>query len=212
MPWFSILNKDYSPRPAWKAFKTWRDQDRAQAASRQRSASGPSGPPVTPASEPVAMVGASADGQPVAAQAVSEQPLTDPPAFPTPTAIPIPTFVPAPTFTPITFPSATTEPTATPSTPTATVAVPDVVPTATYPVPDDATATPTTRVRVTGTDGTGVNLRARPGQAADSLGVLPDGTLLDIVGDDVIAGERTWRNVRTQQGRTGWVNAQYLSP
>ena len=30
MPWFAILNKDYSPRPAWKAIKSWREGDGAR--------------------------------------------------------------------------------------------------------------------------------------------------------------------------------------
>jgi len=165
----------------------------------------------------VAVVNGPSSGQPVAVQAVADQPITDPPSLPTPTPIPTATVLPAATATPITFPSATTEPSATPTTPTPTLPVPDVVPTATYPVPNDlSTPTtptmPSTRVRVTGTDGTGVNLRTRPRVDAESLGVLPDGTLLDVVGDDVIADGRTWRNVRTQAGKTGWVTAQYLSP
>src|SRR4051794_15496666 len=36
MPWFAILNKDRSPRPAWKAFKSWREGDGAQAGRRTR--------------------------------------------------------------------------------------------------------------------------------------------------------------------------------
>ena len=220
MPWFAILNKDYSPRPAWKAFKTWREQDKVQAASRQRSVSGPTGPAVTPASEPAVVAAASGSGQPVTAQAVADQGITDPPALPTPTPIPTATDVPRPTATPITFPTATIEPSATPTTPTPTLPVPDVVPTATYPPADDSTAPPTmgvpattpTRVKVSGTDGAGANLRARPSSDADSLGVLPDGTLLDVVGDDVVADGRTWRNVKTAGGRTGWVAAQYLAP
>ena len=27
LPWFAILNADYSPRPAWKAFRTWAAQN-----------------------------------------------------------------------------------------------------------------------------------------------------------------------------------------
>jgi hypothetical protein len=222
MPWFALLNKDYSPRPAWKAFKSWREQDKVPAASRQRSSSGPSGPPVAPMSEAAALANGPGNGQPVAVQpvavqSVADQVTTDPPALPTPTPIPTATVLPAATLTPITIPSATTEPSATPTTPTPTLPVPDVVPTATYPAPIElSTPTtpgmPATRVRVAGTDGTGVNLRLRPRIDAESLGVLPDGTLLDVVGDDVIVDGRTWRNVRTLNGtKTGWVSAQYLS-
>jgi hypothetical protein len=161
---------------------------------------------------------APASGQTVAAQSVADQAIIDPPALPTATPVPLATYAPPATFTPITFPSATTEPSATPTTPTPTLPVPDVVSTATYPAPIELSTpavptTPGTRVRVAGTDGTGVNLRAQPRSTADSYGVLPDGTLLDVVGDDVIVSGRTWRNVRTLDGsKTGWVSAQYLSP
>jgi len=220
MPWFAILNKDHSPRPAWRAFKAWREQDRAVLASRPRSTSDPIGPAVAPASEPAVAATGPGSGQPVAARSVADQGITDPPAFPTPTPIPTATVVPVATATPITFPTATTEPSATPTTPTPTLPVPDVVPTATYPPAADSTvpatmtvpATAPTRVQVGRTDGTGVNLRARPSSDAESLGVLPDGTLLDVVDDDVVADGRTWRNVKTAGGRTGWVAAQYLAP
>ena len=71
MPWFAILNKDHSPRPAWKAFKAWREGEGAQADRRPRagtsaqqqptpSAPTPSTPetttptPATPAPSPAA--------------------------------------------------------------------------------------------------------------------------------------------------------------
>jgi hypothetical protein len=220
MPWFAILNKDYSPRPAWKAFKAWREQDRVTASRRQSSSSGPTGPAVTPAAEGVALAAGPNSAQPIAAQSVADQSITDPPALPTPTPVPLATYAPPPTYTPITFPTATTEPSATPATPTATTQALDVVPTATYSAPDDTltlatpvvTTTPIAQVRVSGTDGTGVNLRAQPRATAASLGVLPDGTLLDVVGDDVVVDGSTWRNVRTSGGRIGWVAARYLSP
>ncbi|MCC7371122.1 MAG: cellulase family glycosylhydrolase [Chloroflexi bacterium] len=55
MPWFAILNKDHSPRPAWKAVKAWREQELARGASRPRlsaAAQAASPTPVAPTPEP----------------------------------------------------------------------------------------------------------------------------------------------------------------
>src|SRR5215212_6719630 len=52
MPWFAILKKDHSPRPAWKAFKSWREQDRAELASRPRPGAGQSTGASTAAAPP----------------------------------------------------------------------------------------------------------------------------------------------------------------
>jgi hypothetical protein len=43
-----------------------------------------------------------------------------------------------------------------------------------------------------------------------------DGTTVEVIGEDVQAEGKTWRNVRTTasttDGVTGWVAAQYLVP
>ena len=62
------------------------------------------------------------------------------------------------------------------------------------------------------TDGTGVNLRARPSASAATLMVLAEGASVELVGQDVQAEGRTWRNVRSATGQTGWVAAQYVEP
>jgi len=80
MPWFAILNKDHSPRPAWKAFKSWREQDIAQAASRARAAA-PT-PTMTPTPAPTAT------------------PLPEPSPTPEPTAAPAPPSPPPPAAPP----------------------------------------------------------------------------------------------------------------
>jgi hypothetical protein len=50
MPWFAILNNDHSPRPAWKAFKAWREGEGAQAS--RRSGSGASAQQAAPSPDP----------------------------------------------------------------------------------------------------------------------------------------------------------------
>jgi SH3-like domain-containing protein len=66
------------------------------------------------------------------------------------------------------------------------------------------------------TDGTGVNMRARPTASALAVAILMEGTTVDVIGEDVQAEGRTWRNVRTigstTDGVSGWVVTQYLVP
>lgn len=65
-------------------------------------------------------------------------------------------------------------------------------------------------VVVDSTDGEGVWVRREP--AGDPLKVWPDGSPMLIVGEDKDAGGRTWRNVATLDGQTGWVAAQFVIP
>jgi hypothetical protein len=71
-------------------------------------------------------------------------------------------------------------------------------------------------LKVGKTDGTGANLRERPTGDAKAIAILMDGTAVDVIGADVQAEGRTWRNVRTTgsttDGVTGWVAGQYLVP
>jgi uncharacterized protein YkwD len=58
----------------------------------------------------------------------------------------------------------------------------------------------------------GLNLRAEPSSAATVLRMLERGTVLTAIGDPnpLDAGGITWQNVRTADGQSGWVAAQYL--
>jgi hypothetical protein len=174
MPWFAILNKDHSPRPAWKAFKGWREGSGAQAHRR-------SGP-------------ATAARQMAPAPDLAT-PTPAPPSRSTPEPDPRPDAV-----TPI--PDAVTPPPPS-STPAAA------------PSPAPPAASPA-RLKVGKTDGTGVNLRERPSADAKAIAILLDGTTVEVIGEDVKAGNLTWRNVRTasstSDGVTGWVAAHYLVP
>jgi len=66
------------------------------------------------------------------------------------------------------------------------------------------------RVKVANTGGTGVRMRADPSKTAKVASVLPEGTTLEIVGENKTAEGLTWRNVRTAGDGRGWVAADYL--
>ena len=87
---------------------------------------------------------------------------------------------------------------------------PTVVPT---PIPQPATQpTPgVERVRVTGTNGSGVNLRARAGERGARIKTLAEGTALELIGADEQSEGLTWRNVREPGGSTGWVAAKFVA-
>ena len=94
MPWFAILNKDHSPRPAWKAFKAWREQDVAQAGNRARAAASP-----TPTMTPTAVPTLEPTATPMPEPSPTPQPTAAPEA-PTPTAVASPAPPSAPAATP----------------------------------------------------------------------------------------------------------------
>ncbi|MDP8923696.1 MAG: SH3 domain-containing protein [Chloroflexota bacterium] len=89
---------------------------------------------------------------------------------------------------------------------------PAVVPT---PIPQPAvqpeSAPVVERVRVTGTNGVGVNLRAQAGARAPRVKTLPEGTVLELVGADELTDGMTWRNVREPGGASGWVAAKFVA-
>ncbi len=114
----------------------------------------------------------------------------------TSTATPSPTATATPTPTNTSTPSPTVTPTAT-ATPTSTP-----VPTAT-PTPTPAMAT------VSGTGGRGIHLRWTPG--GEIAGVLPEGTVVQILGGPVQNEGIQWVKVRDDKGRVGWVDGEYLT-
>ena len=74
-----------------------------------------------------------------------------------------------------------------------------------------STATP--RVRVAGTDGQGLNLRAEPSTAATRIKAVREGAVLEAVGPTRSAAGQSWRKVRDPaDGASGWVAAEYLVP
>jgi uncharacterized protein YkwD len=83
------------------------------------------------------------------------------------------------------------------------------------PTPVPTTAAPaasTAEAWVSATDG--LNLRAQAAANATLVALLPYGTHLALIGAPAgpDAGGITWQNVRTDDGKSGFVSAQYISP
>lgn len=185
MPWFAILNKDHSPRPAWKAFKAWREQEQSQAASRPRAAAAA---PQAAAPSPTALDVAIVEATPVP---------TSVPATATPeptveaTAV-LPTETPTPALT---------------ATPAATVA--------SAPVPSaPATTSGRLRVTKTGGTGANLRARPAPDAQVLAI-LLDNTTVDMIGEDVKAGGitwKHVRTTGSTTDGVTGWVSAQYLVP
>ena len=120
------------------------------------------------------------------------------------TSTPAPVPAASPTPAPVIVP--TTAPTAAPT--VAPTAAPTTAPTATPP----AVPAPGAADVYVNADG-GLNLRADAGTAATLIRLLPFGTHLTAVGQPGApdAAGMAWQNVRTDDGQSGWVAAQYLS-
>lgn len=92
------------------------------------------------------------------------------------------------------------------------LATPSAAPT---PPPPTAVPTGSAAVEVRGeayvgnTGGEGVYLRRTP-VMADRVVAWPDGTRLEILGDETWSDGRTWRLVRDPSGNVGWVPTAYL--
>lgn len=66
------------------------------------------------------------------------------------------------------------------------------------------------RVQVGNTEGEGVTLRSEPGAGGERVRVLPEGTVVEVIGSDQNVGGQRWRNIRDLDGTSGWVLADYL--
>ncbi len=91
------------------------------------------------------------------------------------------------------------------------------------PAPSPASASPSPsspttarpsggRVQVANTDGQGLNLRVQPSTSATIAAVLPEGTILEVVGPDRQNEGRTWKNVRAAGDGSAWVAGEYVVP
>ena len=138
--WFSILNHDYSPRPAYGAL-----QSMGTELARTHQPDKPT------------------------EQAAPEEPVAQP----------------APTE-----PAAQAEPAQAPAN----------------------ASTDGARLRVTGTDGEGLVMRARPSREAEVLKLVADGSILVGTGETRQNEGRRWLQVRAQDGQRGWVAADYVMP
>jgi Bacterial SH3 domain len=70
----------------------------------------------------------------------------------------------------------------------------------------------TEQVKVAESGGTGVNMRERPGTTGPVMKTVPEGTVLQVVGADQQMDGKAWRNVRDDEGSTGWIAAELLEP
>jgi len=68
------------------------------------------------------------------------------------------------------------------------------------------------QVRVSGTGTSGLFLRSAASRGASAIKTLPEGTVLEIIGDQTVDGTTTWLNVRDATGAEGWVAESYTTP
>jgi hypothetical protein len=68
------------------------------------------------------------------------------------------------------------------------------------------------QAQVVNTEGQGASLRKEPTAQADRLTVLAEGSLVRIVGPEVLDDGRAWVEVQDGQGNSGWVQADLLRP
>jgi hypothetical protein len=67
-------------------------------------------------------------------------------------------------------------------------------------------------LRVANTDGQGARLRAEPSHEANSITIVPDGTLVQALGPVLAGDQQDWRRVRTEDGAEGWIAVDLLAP
>ncbi len=178
--------------------------------------------PTSVASTPVVLVAATATPAPLSPTAiagetsaevtVTETTTTEVTASPVATATPIPTATaPSPaTAAPTSLLAAATP------TPAAAAASPTASPTSTAPPTATPTPTPAVTPTVTPTAGAPLavveldplNLRAGPDTVFELVTVLRAGDALTVLGKSADAG---WLQVRTEDGKAGWVAAAYVT-
>lgn len=144
LPWFAILNSDYSPRPAWHAIQSMRASASPPRKAGRKQARAPAQPP-TAQPAPAAPEAQPEPSQPAQSEGEVSQPADE-------------------------------------------------------------------RLRVAGTDGDGVNLRAAPSASAALVKTIPEGAVLQALGAPRQNEGRSWRNVREPEGASGWVAAEYVVP
>lgn len=70
---------------------------------------------------------------------------------------------------------------------------------------------PGARVAVTGTQGSGLNLRTEPGTGAEVVINAPEGAVLTVVEGPQEADGYVWWKLRTDEGEEGWGAADWLA-
>ena len=123
-----------------------------------------------------------------------------------------PTRVPTRTVTPRagTTPALVASPTGLPTSSLPTVPPPPAATNTPKPVVNTPSAGRKTAV-VTGTaDAGGLKLRRAPSPAGELIDSLPDGTVVELLGETKSDSGIEWQRVRDPKGREGWVAGQYL--
>jgi hypothetical protein len=78
--------------------------------------------------------------------------------------------------------------------------------------PDPGSGSPGGRLRVAGTEGANLVLRAAPSTSAARIKGLAPGTVLEDTGGVQQSEGRDWRSVRDPEGAEGWVAADFVEP
>jgi hypothetical protein len=86
---------------------------------------------------------------------------------------------------------------------------PTPVPVASAP---DPTPVPLEWVQIANTDRQGAFIRREARTGAPGIIALREGTILKIVGSDVLVDGRPWRNVEDARGNRGWIAGAFLEP
>lgn len=89
-------------------------------------------------------------------------------------------------------------------------AKPEASPVAEAPNPEAAGEAK--KVKVKESDGTGANLRDKPGQTGTVVKTIPEGTVLEVIGEDKQMDGKAWKNVKDEEGTTGWMASELLEP
>jgi len=75
-----------------------------------------------------------------------------------------------------------------------------------------ATEAEAKKVKVKESDGTGANLRDKPGQTGTVVKTIPEGAVLEVIGEDKQMDGKAWKNVKDEGGTTGWMASELLEP
>jgi uncharacterized protein YgiM (DUF1202 family) len=57
----------------------------------------------------------------------------------------------------------------------------------------------------------GANLRENPSLTGTVLTIVPEGTLVSILGETLEGDGFTWQAIQLENGRQGWLVARYIS-
>jgi SH3-like domain-containing protein len=80
------------------------------------------------------------------------------------------------------------------------------------PTSPGVAASTASRGQVGNTNGQGANIRSEPGSNGRVLKTVPEGTNLEVVGQDREVDGQVWRQVRDSSGVTGWIIRGAVAP